>query len=126
MMHISASTAPIRAKQKPLYSKLNAESDKYYYNSLCKSLENPPESLHQGGVVKTASGCDVGSVCWNETLTLIAVNQATAMSKGLESSMLKSKNHATILFAKYTYICFYGLHSSHKSLYSLRMLTFCY
>ena len=45
MMHISASTAPIRMKQKPLYSKLNAESDKYYYNSLCKSLENPPESL---------------------------------------------------------------------------------
>ena len=45
MMHISASTAPIRVKQKPLYSKLNAESDKYYYNSLCKSLENPPESL---------------------------------------------------------------------------------
>ena len=45
MLHISASTAPIRVKQKPLYSKLNAESDKYYYNSLSKSLENPPESL---------------------------------------------------------------------------------
>ena len=45
MMHISASTAPIRVKQNPLYSTYNAESDKYYYNSLCKSLENPPESL---------------------------------------------------------------------------------
>ena len=48
-------------------------------------------------MVKTASGCDVGSVCWNETLTLIAVNQATAMSKGLES---KSKNHASDLVCK--------------------------
>ena len=45
MMHISASAAPIRVKQKPLYSKLSAESDKYYYESLCKSLENSPESL---------------------------------------------------------------------------------
>ena len=45
MMHISASTAPIRMKQKPLYSKLNDEFDKYYYNSLCKSLKNTPESL---------------------------------------------------------------------------------
>ena len=45
MTHISASAAPIRVKQKPLYSKLNVESDKYYYNSLCKSLENSPESL---------------------------------------------------------------------------------
>ena len=49
MIHISASTAPIRVKQKPLYSKLNAESDTYYYNSLCRSLENPPESLLEGG-----------------------------------------------------------------------------
>ena len=45
MMHISVSTAPIRVKQKPLYSKFNTESGKYYYNSLCKSLENSPESL---------------------------------------------------------------------------------
>ena len=44
-MHISASTAPIRVKQKPLYSQLNAECDKHYYNSLFKYLENPPESL---------------------------------------------------------------------------------
>ena len=51
MMHISASTALIRMKQKSLYSKLNAESDKYYYNSLCKSLESSPESLF--AVVKT-------------------------------------------------------------------------
>ena len=43
-MHISASTALIRVKQKLLYSKLNAECDKYYYNNLCKSLENSPES----------------------------------------------------------------------------------
>ena len=48
MMHISASTAPIRVKQKPLDSKLNAESDKHYNNSLCKSLENSPESLAKG------------------------------------------------------------------------------
>ena len=44
-MHISASTAPIRVKQKPLYSQLNAECDKHYYNNLFKYLENPPESL---------------------------------------------------------------------------------
>ena len=52
MKHISASTALIRMKQKPLYSKLNAESDKYYYNSLCKSFGNPPESLIQKILVK--------------------------------------------------------------------------
>ena len=45
MMHISASTAPIRVKQKPLYSQLNAECDTHYYNSLFKHLKNPPESL---------------------------------------------------------------------------------
>ena len=45
MMHISASTAPIRVKQKPLYSQLNAEYDKHYYNNLFKYLKNPPESL---------------------------------------------------------------------------------
>ena len=45
MMHISASTAPIRVKQKPLYSQLNAEYDKHYNNNLFKYLENPPESL---------------------------------------------------------------------------------
>ena len=44
-MHISASTAPIRMKQKPLYSQLNAERYKHYYNSLFKRLENSPESL---------------------------------------------------------------------------------
>ena len=46
MMHISASTAPIRVKQKPLYPQLNAECDKHYYNSLFKRLGNPPESLN--------------------------------------------------------------------------------
>ena len=45
MMHISASTAPIRVKQKPLHSQLNAECDKHCYNNLFKYLENPPESL---------------------------------------------------------------------------------
>ena len=45
MMHISASTALIRVKQKPLYPQLNAECDKHYYNSLFKRLGNPPE-LH--------------------------------------------------------------------------------
>ena len=44
-MHISASTAPIRVKQKPLHSQLNAECDKHCYNNLFKYLENPPESL---------------------------------------------------------------------------------
>jgi len=44
-MHISASTAPIRMKQKPLYSQLNAERYKHYYNSLFKRLENSPETL---------------------------------------------------------------------------------
>ena len=48
MMHISASTAPIRIEQKPLYSQLNAECDKRYNNSLFKYLENPPESLVTG------------------------------------------------------------------------------
>ena len=51
MMHISASTAPIRVKQKPLYSQLNAECDKHYYNSLFKYLENPPESLMHNAVL---------------------------------------------------------------------------
>ena len=46
MMPISASTAPIRVKQKPLYSQLNAEYDKHYYNNLFKYLKNPPESLY--------------------------------------------------------------------------------
>ena len=46
MMHISASTAPIRVKQKPLYPQLNAECDKHYYNSLFKGLGNPLESLN--------------------------------------------------------------------------------
>ena len=54
MMHISASTAPIRIEQKPLYSQLNAECDKRYNNSLFKYLENPPESLHIAMVVMHA------------------------------------------------------------------------
>ena len=45
-MHISASTAPIRVKQKPLYSQLNAECDKHYYNNFFEYLENLPESLY--------------------------------------------------------------------------------
>ena len=52
-MHILASIAPIHMKQKQLYSKLNAESDNYYYNSLHESLENLPKSLAYGANYRT-------------------------------------------------------------------------
>ena len=57
MMHISASTAPIRVKQKPLYSQLNAEYDKHYYNNLFKYLKNPPESLSKLVIVVNLHAC---------------------------------------------------------------------
>ena len=67
MMHISASTAPICVKQKLLYSKMNAESDKNYYNSL--SLENPLESLQWN----VTPSCEVFQKAQNQIFNLVQV-----------------------------------------------------